>query len=219
MLDLDPATLDISSRYKLLIGAIVPRPIAFVSTMSHDGRTNLAPFSFFAGVGANPMTLLFCPANNADGSEKDTLRNAKPASEGGTGQFVVNLATERYAAQVAAASEELPFGESEFEFVGLAPEPSSKVKPPRVMESPVCFECETVQVIRLNPGAPAGGNIVLGRVVHVRTHDGVIDERMRIAPEQIRAIGRMAGLTYCTTHERFEMPLGRAALSITPPFR
>ncbi|MCA9293087.1 MAG: flavin reductase family protein [Phycisphaerales bacterium] len=219
MPDFDPTTLDIARRYKLLIGTIVPRPIALVSTVSTQGRTNLAPFSFFAGVGSNPMTLLFCPATNADGTDKDTLRNAAPTSEGGVGQFVVNVATEHYAAKVAAAAEELPFGESEFDLVGLTPETATKVRPPRVKESPVCFECETVQVIRTNAGAPSSGNIVLGRVVWARVHDDVVDGRLRIAPSQLKAIGRMAGLTYCTTRERFDLPWGRAALEIECPFK
>jgi flavin reductase (DIM6/NTAB) family NADH-FMN oxidoreductase RutF len=88
-MEIDPAQLAPADRYKLLIGCIVPRPIAFVSTISLDGMPNLAPFSFFNGIGSDPMSLLFCPVNKGDGSEKDTLRNAKPAAEGGVGQFVV----------------------------------------------------------------------------------------------------------------------------------
>src|SRR3989442_10944436 len=89
-MEIEPASISQPERYKLLIGCIVPRPIAFVSTVSPDGSSfNLAPFSFFNGVGSNPMMLLFCPANKPDGSEKDTLRNCKSMGEGGTGQFVV----------------------------------------------------------------------------------------------------------------------------------
>src|SRR5262245_20904225 len=155
-MEINPESISQPERYKLLIGCIVPRPIAFVSTVSPNGTSfNLAPFSFFNGVGSNPMTLLFCPANKADGSAKDTLRNCKPVSEGGTGQFVVNAAIDAYAQKVAAASEPLPYGESEFELTGLTMAPSVKVKPPRVAESPVAFECETMQVIRTHPG-PGG---------------------------------------------------------------
>src|ERR1041384_4302218 len=118
-MELDPAKIAQPDRYKILIGAIVPRPIAFVSTISQDGRPNLAPFSFFSGVGSNPMTLLFCPVNKADGSEKDSLRNAKPTAEGGTGEFVVNVATDAIARQVAACAEPLPYGKSEFDLSGL----------------------------------------------------------------------------------------------------
>lgn len=215
-MELDPGQLSQADRYKLLIGLIVPRPIAFVSTISQGGRPNIAPFSFFAGVGSDPMMLLFCPANKADGSEKDSLRNAAPPSEGGTGEFVVNIASEMYARQVAAAAEPLEYGESEFELAGLHTAPSAVVRAPRLAESPACLECKTEQIIRTNPGRPAGGNIVLGRVVHAFVRDGVINERYHVDPEQLKAMGRMAGLTYCTTRERFEMPMGRKALS-TPP--
>jgi flavin reductase (DIM6/NTAB) family NADH-FMN oxidoreductase RutF len=211
-MELSPAALAQPDRYKLLIGGIVPRPIAFVSTCSPSGQPNLAPFSFFAGVGSNPMTLLFCPANNADGGEKDTLRNCKPVAEGGTGEFVVNIASDRFARQVAGAAEPLPHGESEFEFVGLTPAPSRVVKPARVLESPMSSECRTLQVIRTNPGAPAGGNIVLGEVVHVWVDDSIINERHHIDPAGLDTIGRMGGLGYCRTRDRFELPMGRRAL-------
>jgi len=214
-MEIDPVKIAFENRYKLLIGCIVPRPIAFVSTVSPDGKLNLAPFSFFNGVGSNPMTLLFCPANKPDGSEKDTLRNCKPAAEGGVGEFVVNVATEEYERQMAACAEPLEYGESEFELAGLHTAPSAVVKPPRLRESPVCFECRTVQVIRTNPGAPAGGNIVIGEVVHVFVRDGLVNERFHTDPAKLRAIGRMGGLGYVRTGDaawRFEMPMGRRAL-------
>ncbi len=216
----DPAQLSQPDRYKLLIGCIVPRPIAVVSTVSPDSRPNLAPFSFFAGVGSNPMTLLFCPANKPDGTEKDSLRNAKPVSEGGVGEFVVNVATEEYERQMAACAEPLEYGESEFAMAGLHAVPSVVVRPPRVAESPVSFECRTMQVIRTNPGAgPAAGgagNIVIGEVVyvHVRDADGLMNERFHTDPEKLRAIGRMGGFGYVRTANaanRFEMPMGRDA--------
>ena len=218
-MELDPLALAQPDRYKLLIGAIIPRPIAFISTISPDGRPNLAPFSFFNGVGSNPMMLLFCPANRADGSEKDSLRNAKPVAEGGTGEFVVNLAVEAYAPKVAAAAEPLPYGESEFDLVGLSPAPSRVVKPPRLADSPVAFECRTEQVIRTNPGAPNAGNIVLGRVVHAFVRDALINERFHIDAAGLAAIGRLGGLAYTRTRERFEMPMGRAALELAGPDR
>lgn len=212
-MEINPSEISQAERYKLLIGCIVPRPIAFVSTISPDGKSmNLAPFSFFNGVGSNPMTLLFCPANKRDGTEKDTLRNCKPMAEGGTGQFVVNAAIAGYAGRVAAASEELEYGESEFALTGLTPAPSVVVKPPRIKESPVAFECETVQVVRTNPGAPAGGNIVIGRVVHVFVRDDLINERFHIDPQRLDAIGRMGGLGYTRTRDRFEMPMSREAM-------
>lgn len=211
-MEIDPNQLELPDRYKLMIGGIVPRPIAFVSTVSPDGTVNLAPFSFFSGVGSNPMTVMFCPANKPDGSEKDTLRNAKPAEQGGVGQFVVNVAIEAYAREVAACAEPLEHGESEFDFVGLATAPSVVVKPPRVAQSPIAFECETVHVIRTNPGAPAGGNIVMGRVVHIYASDDVINERHHVDPDRLAAVGRMGGLEYCRTRDRYALPMGRQAL-------
>lgn len=212
---LDPSSLDVAERYKLLVGAVVPRPIAFVSTISPDGSsTNLAPFSFFTAVGSNPMMLMFCPANNADGSEKDTLRNAKPREEGGTGEFVVNVVSEGIAAQMAACAHELPYAESEFALARLTPAPSVVVRAPRVLEAPVSFECETTQVIRTNPGQRAGGNVVLGRVVHVHAHEGLINDRMHVDPAKLAAVGRLAGLSYCTTRERFDLPWGAPAMEL-----
>ncbi len=206
------ADLSVKQRYKLLIGGIVPRPIALVSTISPDGVPNLAPFSFFAGVGSDPMTLLFCPANDAEGQPKDTLRNAMPEEEGGTGEFVVNVAAEQYAARVAAAAEPVGPEVNEFELAGLPPLRSRSVQPPRVAESPVAYECKTLHIVRLNPGEPAGGNIVIGEVVHVFVRDSIIDDRLHIDPDGLSAIGRMGGLTYCTTRDRFDMPMGLAAL-------
>lgn len=210
---LDPEALSISDRYKLLIGCIVPRPIALVSTVSPDGRRNLAPFSFFAGVGSNPMTLLFCPANRDDGTEKDSLRNAKPVAEGGTGEFVVNIVSEAIARRMAACAEPLDYGQSEFDFAGLAEQASQVVRPPCVGESPANFECRTVQVIRTNPGAPGGGNIVIGRVVRVHLRGDLANERLHVDPARLDAIGRMGGLGYCRTRDRFDLPMGRAALA------
>lgn len=217
-MELDPESLAPRERYKLLIGCIVPRPIAFVSTIAPDGRLNLAPFSFFNGIGSDPMTVLFCPANKADGGEKDTLRNCKPASEGGTGQFVVNAAVEGYAREVAAASEPLAYGESEFELARLATAPSARVKPPRVARAPWAFECETLSVVRTNPGRPLGGNVVIGRVVHVHLDESIVEPPLRIDPLRLAAIGRMGGLAYTRTRERFELPMGREALEQGSPF-
>jgi flavin reductase (DIM6/NTAB) family NADH-FMN oxidoreductase RutF len=212
MMDVSPTELATAERYKLLIGCIVPRPIAFVSTVSPDGRFNLAPFSFFNGVGSEPMTVMFCPTTGGDGEDNDTLRNARLREDGGTGEFVINAASEQYIREVSAAAEALPYGESEFELTGLKMQPSAVVKPPRVAVSPYCFECRTLQVVRTNPGVPASGNIVIGEVVHVYLRDDLVNERMHIDPEKLAAVGRMGGASYCTTHERFELPRGRAAL-------
>jgi flavin reductase (DIM6/NTAB) family NADH-FMN oxidoreductase RutF len=116
---------------------------------------------------------------------------------------------------MAACAEDLPYGESEFALSGLTPAASVAVRPPRVAESPVSFECRTVQVVRTNPGVAAGGNIVIGRVVHVHVRDGLINERYHTDPAKLRAVGRMGGLGYVRTADaaqRFEMPMGRRAM-------
>jgi flavin reductase (DIM6/NTAB) family NADH-FMN oxidoreductase RutF len=206
---IDPSALTPQDRYKLLTGAIVPRPIAWVSTTSPSGRLNLAPFSFFCGVGSNPMTLAFCPANKPDGTEKDTLRNAKPAAEGGTGECVVNVVPHALGPQMAACAVELPFGESEFDFARLTTRPSAVVRPPGVSQSPLSFECRTMQVIRTNPGVPGGGNLILAQVVHIVATSDLVNDRLHVDPALLDAIGRMGGSSYSTTRERFDLPFGR----------
>ncbi|MFO0893824.1 MAG: flavin reductase family protein [Phycisphaerales bacterium] len=213
-MEIDPAALEASERYKLLIGGIVPRPIAVVGTCAPDGSSvNLAPFSFFAGAGSNPMSLLFCPANRDDGGEKDSLRNAKPVAEGGQGEFTVSVAGEEILRRVVAAAEALPYGESEFALSGLTPRASARVRPPGVAESPLTFECVTRHVLRLGPGRHGGGNVVVGEVVHVHARDGVVNERFHVDPALLAAVGRMGGLTYCGTGDRFEVPWGVKALA------
>lgn len=211
-MEIDPDALAQPDRYKLLIGAVVPRPIALVSTCSPGGRTNVAPYSFFMGVGSDPLMLLFCPANKSDGSEKDSLRNAKPVAEGGTGQFVVNVTTEAILDRVVGTAEGLPPDESEFDLVGFTAVPGTKVRAPRVAESPVSFECETWQVIRTNPGVKAGGNVVFGRVVWIHVRDDLVNERHHVDPERLAAVGRLGGLSYALTRQRLELPAGKAAL-------
>jgi flavin reductase (DIM6/NTAB) family NADH-FMN oxidoreductase RutF len=216
-MEIDPSALSPADRYKLLIGCIVPRPIAVVSTVSRDKRFNLAPYSFFNGIGSNPMSLLFCPSNKGDGSEKDSLRNAKPRDEGGTGDFVVNVATEEQIRKIVAASEPLEYGESEFELVGLTPVASTIVKAPRVAESPAAFECVTRGVLRMNEGVAGGGNVVIGEVVCIHVEADLVNERLHVDPAQLKAVGRMGGLGYAFTRDRFELPRGRAALDADLP--
>ncbi len=207
-----------SERYRLLTGAITPRPIAFVSTVSAAGLTNLAPFSFFNGVSAEPMVVAFAPMTKDDGTDKDTLRNVLPESEGGVGEFVVNLATEDLIREVAASAAGLPPGESEFDFSGLASTPSTLVRPPRVKTTPVAFECRTERVIRFAPGVPMSGNLVLGQVVHVFLREGLFDEAFRVDPDAVRTIGRLGGPFYAQTRAPFRLPRGAEALSAVLPW-
>jgi flavin reductase (DIM6/NTAB) family NADH-FMN oxidoreductase RutF len=202
-MELDPKDLAPSDRYKLLIGSVVPRPIAFVSSQSPQGVVNLAPFSYFNAVGHIPLTLMFSISKKPDKTEKDTLRNVRPVSEGGIGEYVINLAVESYVQQVAEAAEPLPYGESEFDYLDLTPAPSKHVKPPRVAESPVAFECKTLQIV------PVGEfNMVIGEVIHWFIKDELVDDRYRVDTHALAAVGRMAGYDFCYTRDCFTIPNG-----------
>lgn len=214
---LDPAELPVVDRYKLLIGSVVPRPIAWVSTLDPQGRPNLAPFSFFNAVGSNPMLLTFCPANLPDGREKDTLRNAASPAEGGTGEFTVNVVSEPQAVAASVTAEALPPGESEWSLGGLEPVPSERVGPARVAGAPVAFECRTERVLRFAPGEPAGSNMVVGRVVLLHVREDLLNDRMHVDQEALRAVARMGGLSWCRSRDRFELPPGAAARGADDP--
>ena len=212
-MQIDPSTLTAGQRYNLLTGVIIPRPIAFVSTVSPDGQTNLAPYSFFTGAGAAPMALMFCPTTRDDGSDKDTLRNLLPAEAGGVGEFVVNASVLEHAREINAAAANLGPAESEFDLTRLTPAPSAVVRPPRVQESPVSFECRTLEVVRLAPGVPTSGVVVIGEVVHVWVDDALVDERMRIDAEALQPLGRLSGGRYTRLTEMFSLPRGEAAMT------
>jgi flavin reductase (DIM6/NTAB) family NADH-FMN oxidoreductase RutF len=202
-MELNPQDLASGDRYKLLIGSVVPRPIAFVSSLSPQGVTNLAPFSYFNAVGHSPMALMFSVSQKPNQSAKDTLRNVCPVSEGGTGEYVINLAVESYIQQVAEAAEPLPYGESEFDHLDLTTVPSQVIAPPRVAESPVAFECKTLQIV------PVGTfSVVIGEVVHLYVRDDLVDENYRVNTDRVAAVGRMAGYDYCRTRDRFTIPNG-----------
>jgi len=195
--------------YRLLTAVVVPRPIAWVSTVSQGGVVNLAPHSFYTVACARPPIVQFTSVG-----KKDTLRNVLA-----TGEFVVNVATEAYFDRMVAAAEPLPPDESEFDLVGLTPVPGARVRAPRVKESPVSFECRTTRVIRTNPGRRAGGNIVLGEVVWIHVRDDLANERFHVDADALAAVGRMGGITYALTRERVDLPAGRAALGqrVIPP--
>jgi flavin reductase (DIM6/NTAB) family NADH-FMN oxidoreductase RutF len=211
MLSLNPADCETRQVYKLMTGIIVPRPIALVSTVDRKGLHNLAPFSFFSGVGSNPPTVLFCPtvraasssATEADSSipsdiRKDTLRNVEE-----TGEFVINVVTEAIAAASNAAAAEVAPEVDEFVLSGLTPIASEVVRPPRVAESPAQMECKLLQVIYTNH-APGGGVVVLGEVVRFHLRQDLFED-FRVDPAGLDAVGRMAGNTWVRTHDRIEL--------------
>lgn len=199
-MQIDPTDISPSEFYQHMIRVIVPRPIAWVSTQSRDGIDNLAPFSYFSGVGARPPSILFCPANRRDGTRKDTLVNIES-----TGEFVVNLVPFQLAEAMFTTSAEIDSSESEFSASGMTPAKSFRVKPPRVAESPVQIECSLLQTIHLAAG-PGGANIVIGRVLHLHLDDSVLDSHGFADPAQLDAVGRMGGTGYCRTSDRFNLP-------------
>lgn len=199
----DPAGCEPRQIYKLMTGIIVPRPIALVSTIDADGIANLAPFSFFSGVGANPPTVLFCPTLRApetsEGAEqKDTLRNVEETHE-----FVINVVSEAIADAANVTAAEVAPDVDEFELAGLTPVPSDIVRPPRVGESPAQMECKLLQVVYTGRAA-ASGVIVIGEVLRFHVRKDLVSD-FRVDPAGLDAVGRMAGNTWVRTHDRIEL--------------
>ncbi len=196
---IDPHTISRKDRYKLSTGTILPRPIAWVSTMSADGTLNLAPFSFFTIACSQPMTLLFCP-QMPEGStgKKDTLNNIEMVPE-----FVINIAGEALAAPMNLTATALPPSESEFDYAGVTPVASEVVRVPRVAEAPVAFECTLQRIVYVND-APGGGATVFGEVQRIHIRDDVyVDGYVQLA--SLQPIGRLAGNHYCRVTDIFEM--------------
>ena len=199
MLSIDPANQQPRDVYKLLIGSILPRPIAFVSTVDKNDVRNLAPFSFFTVASSNPPILAFCTSVPANGrAAKDTLRNVLETRE-----FVVNIVSEDFAEQMNNCSATVPPEVDEFQLSGLTPIASELVKPARVAESQVQMECRLVQVVTVSD-KPMGGNLVLGEVLRFHVAEDLVSD-FQIDPEKLRAIGRMGGEAYCRTTDRFKL--------------
>src|SRR5471030_992749 len=196
-MQLDLTTLAPRDAYALMIAAITPRPIAWVSTISADGKTNLAPFSFFNGVTARPPTLMFSPVNHADGRKKDTVSNIEAVPE-----FVVNLVPFALAEPMNACAALLPYGESEFEAFGIAAVPSERVRPPRVAAAPVAFECALDRFVHIGKG-PLAANVVFGRILLAHVADAVLGPNGKIDQAKLDTIGRLSGEDYCRTRETF----------------
>jgi flavin reductase (DIM6/NTAB) family NADH-FMN oxidoreductase RutF len=197
--------------YKLLTGCVVPRPIAWVSSLNAEGQPNLAPFSFFNAVCSNPPTLMFVTSvRGTDGGQKDTYHNVQA-----TGEFVVNFVTESLAEQMNITSTEFPADVNEFESAGLTPAPSVLVKPPRVAESPVHFECKLNQIVTIG-NEIGGGHIVIGTIVHIHCDESVYRGNNYIDIQAYQPVGRLAGGAYSRTRDVFEI---RRPESQIPPIK
>ena len=199
-MQLDPKQISTRELYAWMVRLITPRPIAWVSTLSADGVANLAPFSFFNGVGANPPTIVFCPANKRDGTPKDTLANIHQ-----NGQFVVNVVTESMAQAMNVTSAEFGFEIDEFEMAGIEKVESECVSPPRVAGVAAALECELHQAIQLGTG-PGGANLVIGRIVRIHVGDQLLSEVGEFDAPRLETVGRMGGEDYVRTSDRFSMP-------------
>ncbi len=185
-------------RYALMIASILPRPIAFVSTLSRDGVENLAPFSFFNGVCASPPLVSLAIARKARGVAKDTFRNIED-----TGELVVNLVTEAMAERMVVASGDWPPEVSEFDRAGFGRAPSSVVKPPRVLESPLSMECRLHTIVPVGaPLATEGGGevsgtaLILAEILVMHVDDAVLGDRGLPDPDKLKPLARLGGLGY-----------------------
>lgn len=196
----DLAKLSSRDRYKWMIASIVPRPIAFVSTVSADGAPNLAPFSFYTGVSSTPPVLAISVGPRRSAVPKDTIRNVEAVPE-----MTVSLVTEDLARPMVLASGDWPAGKNEFEVAGLTPVPSDLVRPPRVGESPLAMECRVIQRV------PVGADptwVVLGEIVRIHVRDEMLADGMP-DPRKLRPLARLGGDFYARLGELIEIPRPR----------
>lgn len=185
-------------RYKLLIGLVIPRPIAWVSTWSEGEIANCAPFSFFNVISEDPPLCILSFNHRADGAIKHTLKNIYR-----TGEFVVNLADEGTANAMHASGAEIPESESEFARFGLTPVPAKAVRHPRIAEAAASLECRVERRIQFGPER----EMVVGHVLLIHAREGIIDPATkRISEELYHPVGRLYGTRYCTTRQRFDLP-------------
>ncbi|MFI5371362.1 MAG: flavin reductase family protein [Candidatus Eisenbacteria bacterium] len=190
ILDLDQ--LPARERHQLLIGTVVPRPIAFVSTIGAGGH-NVAPFSYFALIATTPP-LLGVSIGLRRGAPKDTLRNVRE-----TGDFVVNVVDEAMIRQVVQASGEWPYGEDEFAIAGLTPVGSERVRSPRVAESPVSYECTVERIVDFD-----ATSLVVGRIVRAHVRDDLFHDG-RVDPARLRPVSRLGAEDYAPVREVFAL--------------
>lgn len=197
-MDLKLAELPRLERYKLLIGLVIPRPIAWISTRSENGVANCAPFSFFNVFSEDPPLCVIGINPRSDGALKHSLKNIRRTRE-----FVVNLVDEATANAMHISSHEFAEDESEFEKTGLTEAPAALVQHPRIAEAAACLECRLERLIEIS----GTRELVLGEILLVHAHDGIIDPATkRISEERYRPIGRLFADRYCTTRQRFNLP-------------
>lgn len=191
----DPATLSSDAAYAWQAATILPRPIAWTSTLNEDGSANLAPFSFFTGVSSDPPTCLICVSRRKR-QKKDTWRNIER-----TGEYVIHVVNDALGAQMNATSREFPYGTDEIAELGLTKVTSERVAPPRIAEAPVAMECRLDRIVEVGRGGTA---VIIGEILlwHVRD-ELVVNGRLDLG--RLDAIGRMGGPSYTRTRDRFDL--------------
>ncbi|MDX2268557.1 MAG: flavin reductase family protein [Bryobacter sp.] len=196
---IQPSEVNPRDLYKLMIGLVVPRPIAWVSSVNEEGQPNLAPYSFFNAVSADPPVVCFAPSRKPTGdNRKDTLRNVEQ-----TGEFVVNLVSADLAEAMNKTSEDVAPEVNEFALAGLEAAPSLLVKAPRVATARASLECKVKHILPMGD-KPTSGILVIGEVVCFHVADGLMDN-FKVDPDRLDAVGRMGGFTYSTTRDRFDI--------------
>jgi flavin reductase (DIM6/NTAB) family NADH-FMN oxidoreductase RutF len=199
-MDWDLGALAPAQRYKLLVGLVVPRPIALVSTRSPEGMLNAAPFSFFNVLGDEPPIVIVSIEDRPDGRVKDSARNIAA-----TGEFVVNLVDETIAERMHGCSLDYPPEVSEFDAVGFTPAESRAVKPPRIAEAPVALECVLHQTIEIETR-----HLMIGRIKWLHVRDGLVDpDTLRVHIESYFPVGRLYANRYVRTRDQFALESNR----------
>ncbi len=199
-MEIDLNKLAMRDAHDLLASAIIPRPIAWVSSVNAQGHINLAPFSFFTGITWRPATLGFSVVNRPDGSRKDTIRNIEE-----TRSFVVNMVSQDLASAMVKTSTTFPYGINEAAEAGVPLVSSKIVAAPRVKDSRVAFECSLDRIVTVGQGACAG-NLVLGAILLVHIKDEILEAGKTVDPIKFDVIGRLSGGNrYCRMGSIFEI--------------
>ena len=200
----DPATISQPDMYRLLIGTIVPRPIALISTVSPAGVGNVAPFSFFNGVSSAPPCLSVSIARKPDGTKKDTLRNIEDTRE-----FVVNTASEWLLGALVHCGSSYPYGTDEAQVVGFKTVPALRVKAPRVAEAAVQFECKLHTSVEIGAGGAGATTLVVGEIVHVHLPRAAY-QKGRVDLKVLKPVARLGGAAYAGLGVEWTIPIPEA---------